>query len=130
MIEAEFHAVWRDSAGQLTDVTPRVDGEKNVLFLPDPSQNWDGRQVNNRRRSMRDDPLVHEFIAVHDRIVEVMNAGERAFQFGAVSVPKTEIAPLMMRSAQLLTQLQQLRSGRNDPCPCGSGRKYKRCCAR
>ncbi len=19
--------------------------------------------------------------------------------------------------------------GRNDPCPCGSGRKYKRCCA-
>lgn len=22
-----------------------------------------------------------------------------------------------------------LRVGRNDPCPCGSGRKYKRCCA-
>lgn len=21
------------------------------------------------------------------------------------------------------------RTGRNDPCPCGSGRKYKRCCA-
>ena len=20
------------------------------------------------------------------------------------------------------------RPGRNDPCPCGSGRKYKRCC--
>ena len=20
--------------------------------------------------------------------------------------------------------------GRNDPCPCGSGRKYKQCCAR
>jgi uncharacterized protein len=20
--------------------------------------------------------------------------------------------------------------GRNDPCPCGSGKKYKRCCAR
>src|SRR5436190_938978 len=20
------------------------------------------------------------------------------------------------------------RAGRNDPCPCGSGRKYKRCC--
>ncbi|MDI9445916.1 MAG: SEC-C metal-binding domain-containing protein [Planctomycetota bacterium] len=19
--------------------------------------------------------------------------------------------------------------GRNDPCPCGSGKKYKRCCA-
>jgi uncharacterized protein len=21
------------------------------------------------------------------------------------------------------------RAGRNDPCPCGSGRKYKKCCA-
>ena len=22
----------------------------------------------------------------------------------------------------------QLKTGRNDPCPCGSGKKYKRCC--
>lgn len=22
-----------------------------------------------------------------------------------------------------------MMSGRNDPCPCGSGKKYKRCCA-
>jgi uncharacterized protein YecA (UPF0149 family) len=22
------------------------------------------------------------------------------------------------------------RAGRNDPCPCGSGNKYKRCCLR
>ena len=22
------------------------------------------------------------------------------------------------------------RTGRNDPCPCGSGRKYKRCCGK
>ncbi|HLN83423.1 MAG TPA: SEC-C metal-binding domain-containing protein, partial [Candidatus Binatia bacterium] len=21
-------------------------------------------------------------------------------------------------------------AGRNDPCPCGSGKKYKRCCGR
>ena len=21
-----------------------------------------------------------------------------------------------------------MHTGRNDPCPCGSGRKYKRCC--
>ncbi len=23
-----------------------------------------------------------------------------------------------------------MKSGRNDPCPCGSGRKYKKCCLR
>ena len=25
---------------------------------------------------------------------------------------------------------RQKEPGRNDPCPCGSGKKYKRCCAR
>ncbi|MDO6681813.1 MULTISPECIES: YchJ family protein [unclassified Oceanobacter] len=24
---------------------------------------------------------------------------------------------------------QQLQPGRNDPCPCGSGKKFKKCCA-
>lgn len=35
--EAEAHSVWRDPAGRLIDLTPRVDGEELVLFLPDPS---------------------------------------------------------------------------------------------
>jgi len=25
-------------------------------------------------------------------------------------------------------QQQQIKTGRNDPCPCGSGKKYKKCC--
>ncbi len=25
-------------------------------------------------------------------------------------------------------QLRRGRVGRNDPCPCGSGRKFKKCC--
>ena len=25
---------------------------------------------------------------------------------------------------------QQKKVGRNDPCPCGSGKKYKRCCGK
>jgi hypothetical protein len=25
---------------------------------------------------------------------------------------------------------QELRPGRNDPCPCGSGLKFKKCCIR
>jgi hypothetical protein len=30
-----------------------------------------------------------------------------------------------VRQAQ---KVQQARAGRNDPCPCGSGKKYKKCC--
>jgi len=31
----------------------------------------------------------------------------------------------MLRAAEVKVRVQ---AGRNDPCPCGSGRKYKRCC--
>ena len=34
-IEAQFHAVWVNSEGKFTDVTPRADGEKRVMFIPD-----------------------------------------------------------------------------------------------
>ncbi|WP_417801184.1 hypothetical protein [Tenacibaculum sp.] len=34
-IEAQFHAVWVNSNGELVDVTPRVDGEKRVMFISD-----------------------------------------------------------------------------------------------
>ncbi|MFM1892696.1 MAG: hypothetical protein RLZ44_1773 [Pseudomonadota bacterium] len=29
-----------------------------------------------------------------------------------------------------VTQRNDLKVGRNDPCPCGSGKKYKKCCGR
>ncbi len=29
-----------------------------------------------------------------------------------------------------LERVEQKKPGRNDPCPCGSGKKYKRCCGR
>ncbi|NUQ01453.1 MAG: SEC-C domain-containing protein, partial [Armatimonadetes bacterium] len=29
-----------------------------------------------------------------------------------------------------LPQQARTAPGRNDPCPCGSGRKYKHCCGR
>jgi hypothetical protein len=40
-IDAEFHSVWQDEEGRLIDVTPRADGEKTILFLPDPARRLD-----------------------------------------------------------------------------------------
>jgi uncharacterized protein len=34
-----------------------------------------------------------------------------------------------MASKQANLRTRALRPGRNDPCPCGSGRKFKKCCA-
>lgn len=36
--EAMFHSVWRDDDGVMCDITPRVDGELKVLFVPDPNR--------------------------------------------------------------------------------------------
>lgn len=51
--------------------------------------------------------------------------------------PIAEIERLLRESAagstsdsRLSVARERLRSGRNDSCPCGSGRKYKKCCLR
>ena len=36
-IEAERHAVWRNTDGELVDITFNIDGETRILFLPAPS---------------------------------------------------------------------------------------------
>lgn len=36
--EAMFHSVWRNRKGKLIDITPRQDGEKKILFVPDPNR--------------------------------------------------------------------------------------------
>jgi hypothetical protein len=62
-----------------------------------------------------------------ERGIEQVAAGE--------SVIETELARLAARHGdpeRLLTPLPPVRAavkvGRNEPCPCGSGRKYKHCC--
>lgn len=39
-------------------------------------------------------------------------------------------APALVRDAlpQYAKEVSRMKLGRNDPCPCGSGRKYKKCC--
>ena len=47
---------------------------------------------------------------------------ENLFQFGGYTDERTVVQkPYVRKNAKI---------GRNDPCPCGSGKKYKRCCGR
>ena len=47
---------------------------------------------------------------------------------------KTEKAPAASPMAQAARRKEAVAAGnkvgRNDPCPCGSGKKYKKCCGR
>ena len=33
-------------------------------------------------------------------------------------------------TAKVHTKVKKEKIGRNDPCPCGSGKKYKQCCGK
>ena len=53
----------------------------------------------------------------------------------AIQPAKEELTynePVMFlnRGDELLSQQKDRKIGRNDPCPCGSGKKYKRCCGK
>ncbi len=40
LLEAIFHAVWRDPEGSLIDVTPQGDGETKIVFSPDCNRKY------------------------------------------------------------------------------------------
>lgn len=50
------------------------------------------------------------------------------FKKGYALTPEQTIKPMKIQPTE--TQLNRLppRVGRNEPCPCGSGRKFKKCC--
>lgn len=60
----------------------------------------------------------HDIVKPHHEISSFRKvAGIWYFVDGKLVPPKTEVRA-------------QLKVGRNDPCPCGSGKKYKKCCGR
>lgn len=136
MVEAELHAVWLDPDGQIHDLTPRPGGINQILFLRDPARSYDGRQVNNVRRPLRDTAEIKEFIAAADAQYEFNNRGARATQHGKIMLSGADAAEHQrlerrMLFAQLAVHkpfmLAGLAGDRNAPCTCGSDRKFSEC---
>jgi hypothetical protein len=54
LLTAEFHAVWEDENGNLSDITPKPQGENSIVFVADRSYvsgfNFDNRPNNKRYR--------------------------------------------------------------------------------
>lgn len=52
------HSVWRSPSGEVIDVTPQEDGERAILFLPDPKTAWRGFLI--AARYLHIDPVARE----------------------------------------------------------------------
>lgn len=128
LIEAEFHAVWEDDSGSLRDISPAPAGVASRLFLPDPNRRYEGKMVDNIRHPLTDHPAALRLIKAREALFEVLNKGDRAYIHGPMPIPQEELQPILRVQQQASIELASRPVGRNKPCPCGSGKKYKRCC--
>lgn len=89
LIEAEFHAVWVDSNGDMHDITPKDYGISSILFLPDNSIKYNNEQIDNKRISLVNDPLVHRFIKNNEEYFIASNEGDLKYITGEImATPK------------------------------------------
>jgi hypothetical protein len=75
LLEAEFHMLWISPDEEAIDVTPALVRGVPFPFLPDPRLRYEGRQIDNRRLALRDDPMIDQLITMSERRFAQMNAG-------------------------------------------------------
>ena len=131
-IEAEFHAVWCAPNNGLIDVTPKNHPIMRILFLMDPSRQYEGHQVKNVRRALRSHPSIAGFLETCDEEFEFINRGQRACQHGKTIVQGEDAVEYeQIQRRKMLYYVEMLRLHPNvepyDPCWCGSGKKVKWC---
>ena len=113
-LNAEFHSVWRSPAGKLEDITPKPQGELQILFVPDLNHPADfdftQRPRNRRIRLYRadDDPVV---LAEIEGKVANLRGAQRAYEERrAAKAGKTlrEWVSASRRADQLSTLIDRL----------------------
>lgn len=123
LIEGEFHACWKSPSGNLVDITPKPDGEQQILFVPDSNREWDRGFVGNIRVPL----CAGDFVATIIEWGERTDALRKQFWCGDhFDIPRHERLALDREFEGRLSGPAQ-RPGRNDPCWCGNGKKYKSC---
>lgn len=128
LVEAEAHSVWQSSKGELIDITPHDNGEKQILFLCDDSMVYSEQQIGNVRLAITDSPLVAELIDLMQETDIILGDYKPGTKI-SVGELQERLAPMGARQQAIVEQLNK-KVGRNDLCPCMSGLKYKKCCGR
>lgn len=127
MLEAEFHAVCKLPNGDLLDITPTNDGEKEILFLPDNGMKYNGEKIDNIRYPILKNNIVLQFIKNSEKMnKEMAKLGDKFTRNDSLNI-FNEIPNYDEINKQFIDLIIKNR-GANDICICGSGKKYKQCC--
>ncbi len=76
------------------------------------------------------DPLVEYKQEGHKIFKRLLSNLEKGILRGILETPIEQIdfQPSVEISRNFSQKTEKIKVGRNDPCPCGSGKKYKKCC--
>lgn len=91
------------------------------------SEAW-GALAEDERTQILFEPFVGFFEIEDQKAIEVPDDIDAILDESAAAIPRTIL--VLRKLAQIRSQASARgnKVGRNDPCPCGSGQKYKRCC--
>ena len=65
-----------------------------------------------------------------DAVKKGMQQAPHRSLFNALGYTEEELKRLYKEQQESTTIRKEKKIGRNDPCPCGSGKKYKKCCGK
>jgi preprotein translocase subunit SecA len=83
-----------------------------------------------RPRVKKHTPIETELVAAMARI---NSSGGFKKAFDRVGITESDVRTVLeeIRAGKVdPVKYEQAKVGRNDPCPCGSGKKFKKCCGR
>jgi hypothetical protein len=131
-IEAEFHAIWMNEEGKYFDISPKPDREKKILFIKDDKVKSNNEPIGNIRKVLSDTAEYRALKIIGDHQFEVF---KKYWDGSKMMVPAFELKNLEEFENKILFEerekdrfLGKVKIRRNEPCPCGSGKKYKKCC--
>ncbi len=77
-------------------------------------------------------PVPEEKLEEKSSSLKLSGASDQVEQFGAVKKMKEQASTNQANEERPKMQpiINDKKIGRNDPCPCGSGKKYKKCCGK
>jgi SEC-C motif len=86
----------------------------------------DGREI--RRQAEMGSPAIQHTLEVLPTVLRRKSIAT----FGDDGLPLSELPKLanLQSSSSAQETGRRQKIGRNEPCPCGSGKKFKKCCAR
>ena len=128
LIEGEAHAVWKSLDGELIDITPHRNGEKNILFLRDNDMIYNEENIDNVRMALTESPLVKEYISLSEEHFFCLSPYKPHEKILYSDLPK-RFSEVCHRHQEISNVFHKVVE-RNDKCPCGSGIKYKKCCGK